>query len=251
MILDENVEKLKYLFRTIFTIDSPLDRFRSLIYEFYDIHFWSIIFSNISKKFYHCYLLSSLFIVIISLLSFLAEISTANSRGVQFRFCIFVYVSRRWKCVAWIFASNFRVNFRARSNPMHGNMYHACRSISFHEDYGFLNLSQRTHVQCVHYMVPCIRKWYVHHCSFLTHRREWIISEIRGNLFSVNFNERNPYNVVDICNSKYFHLMIFNASLIEDLHRLLDNIQICILVRDRVKIHKCRVSLVFWISSSF
>lgn len=128
---------------------------------------------------------------------------------------------------------------------MHGNMYHACRSISFHEDYGFLNLSQRTHVQCVHYMVPCIRKWYVHHCSFLTHRREWIISEIRGNLFSVNFNERNPYDVVDICNSKYFHLMIFNASLIEDLHRLLDNIQICILVRDRVKIHKCRVSLVF------
>lgn len=152
-----------------------------------DIHFWSIIFSNISKKFCHHYLLLLFF-----LLSFLAEISTANSRRVQFRFCIFVYVSRRWKCVAWIFASNFRVNFRARSNPMHGNMYHACRSISFHEDYGFLNLSERTHVQCVYYMVPCIRKWYVHHCSFLTHRREWIISEIRANLFSVNFNEKNP-----------------------------------------------------------
>lgn len=39
MILNENVEKLKYLFHTIFTINSPLNRFKSLVYEFYDIHF--------------------------------------------------------------------------------------------------------------------------------------------------------------------------------------------------------------------
>lgn len=85
--------------------------------------------------------------------------------------------TRRWKCIAWIFANNFQVNFRARSNPMHRNVYHACRSISFHEDYGFLNITDGIHVPCVHCTLPCIRKWYVHRS--LTHRREWKIDETR------------------------------------------------------------------------
>lgn len=58
---------------------------------------------------------------------------------------------------------------------MHRNVYHACRSISFHEDYGFLNITDGIHVPCVHCTLPCIRKWYVHHS--LTHRREWKIDE--------------------------------------------------------------------------
>lgn len=60
---------------------------------------------------------------------------------------------------------------------MHRNVYHACRSISFHEDYGFLNITDGIHVPCVHCTLPCIRKWYVHRS--LTHRREWKIDETR------------------------------------------------------------------------
>lgn len=68
---------------------------------------------------------------------------------------------------------------------MHGNVYHACRSISFHEDYGFLNITDGIHVPCVHCTLPCIRKWYVHHS--LTHRREWKIDETRARPYSSTF----------------------------------------------------------------
>lgn len=68
---------------------------------------------------------------------------------------------------------------------MHRNVYHACRSISFHEDYGFLNITDGIHVPCVHCTLPCIRKWYVHHS--LTHRREWKIDETRARAYSSTF----------------------------------------------------------------
>lgn len=68
---------------------------------------------------------------------------------------------------------------------MHGNVYHACRSISFHEDYGFLNITDGIHVPSVHCTLPCIRKWYVHHS--LTHRREWKIDETRARPYSSTF----------------------------------------------------------------
>lgn len=99
--------------------------------------------------------------------------------------CTLYLCTHRWKCIAWIFANNFQVNFRARSNPMHRNVYHACRSISFHEDYGFLNITDGIHVPCVHCTLPCIRKWYVHHS--LTHRREWKIDETRARAYSSTF----------------------------------------------------------------
>lgn len=151
----------------------------------------------------------------------LTEITSTNPQNVQFQICyMFVYVFRCWQYAAWIFAGNFRVNFRARSNPVHRNVYHACRSISFRKDYGFLNLMKRMHVPCVQYTFPCICKWYVHRCLC---ESKWMEDGWNTSVSLLEFHCENSLNFADVDNV----LRIFNFR-----HTIL----FCIYARDYCKL---------------